>query len=110
MNQETQSPDRKTFLMLSVEKSSWVLPLLSIFAYSLVNLGQLSPLLIMGVVAALLATFVLGFVYGVRGINKFKVHRETSVLVQSILGVLLNVSFFALIIAIAAPAYIRAGS
>jgi predicted RND superfamily exporter protein len=51
---------------------------------------------------------VVGIIYGVSGIRRFKESRETSTLVQSIVGIALNALFIALLIAISIPGYLKA--
>jgi hypothetical protein len=99
--------DKKTIINLSPEKSSWVIPLVSIFSFSLVDFKSISPLMSVCVLLLVQSSFVLAFFYSIWGINKFRKYRGGFVITQSIIGLLLSLGFFALLIAIMLPAFLR---
>jgi hypothetical protein len=103
MTQNNRSIDSDTFLMMSVEKSSWVLPLISIFLFSLVDFKKLSPLLTLGATCLLFVSAVVGFTFGLKGIRKVKSIGRESLHVQSKIGMFLNFLVVIFLIAVLMP-------
>ena len=105
MSSHINPAEPKTILMLSPAATSWALPLVAIFIFSLH--GSLGVNLLLAF-ALVMASFIIGTIYGISGIKRFRENRKVSTLVQSIIGLFINLSFFVLLIAVSIPGYLKA--
>lgn len=103
ISNDLQSVDEsKTFLRLSISKSSWVLPLILSYGYSHLPFKEINavhPLFSTIITLMVLCLFGLGLVYSIKGIKFHRKYNDTSIRNQSIIGLILNFLFLLFITA-----------
>jgi len=104
MNSHITPTNPKTIFMLSPAATSWALPLVSIYIFSIYERLGINLFVAFAIV---MISFIIGAIYGISGIKIFRENRNISTLVQSIIGIILNLSFFCLLIAISIPGYLK---